>query len=188
MHANSINELKKMDLFDLGVVLTICCTGGLDMVNEEHLARLTDFTQHCCLFHALKAVDPMEPGFDHNLLSTLLSLRKILGRISAPAQDFICLCMQQRFTEQEMQQRGLLVGQSAGVTANNLLNSPWILNGETNSAAPKRSGAEENGGDDDMMKLSIKELLNVSSDWKDVNNLRGGAGGAGGFPGQEPLS
>jgi len=39
-----------------------------------------------------------------------------------------------------------------------------------------------------MLKLTIKELLNVSSDWKDVNNLRGGNGGGGGFPGQEPLS
>ena len=42
---------------------------------------------------------------------------------------------------------------------------------------------------DNSLRLSIKELLNVSSDWKDVNNLRGGQGGAaGGFPGQEPLS
>ena len=43
-----------------------------------------------------------------------------------------------------------------------------------------------------MLRLTVKELLNVSSDWKDVNNLRGGngggAGGAGGIPGQEPLS
>ena len=38
------------------------------------------------------------------------------------------------------------------------------------------------------MQLSIKELLNVSSDWKDVNNLRGGNKGAGSFPGQEPLT
>ena len=91
-----------MDLFDLGVVLTICTTGGLDMVNEEHLARLTDFTQHCCFIHAIKAVDVNEPGFDNNLLPTLLSLRKILNRISGPAQDFICLCMMQRFTEQEL--------------------------------------------------------------------------------------
>ena len=44
IYVNSIQELKKMDLFDLGVVLTICTTGGLDMLNEEHLARLTDFT------------------------------------------------------------------------------------------------------------------------------------------------
>ena len=35
-----------------------------------------------------------EPDFDHHLLPTLLSLRKILNRISGPAQDFICLCMQ----------------------------------------------------------------------------------------------
>ena len=34
------------------------------------------------------------------------------------------------------------------------------------------------------LKLTLKELLNVSSDWKDVNNLKGGNGGAaGGIPG-----
>jgi len=35
IYGNSIVELKKNDLFDLGIVLTICATGGLDMVNEE---------------------------------------------------------------------------------------------------------------------------------------------------------
>lgn len=40
-----MKELKKNDLFDLGVVLTICATGGLDMVNEEFLAKLSDFSQ-----------------------------------------------------------------------------------------------------------------------------------------------
>lgn len=38
-----------------------------------------------------------------------------------------------------------------------------------------------------MLKLSIKELLNASSDWKDVNSIRG-ANGGGGLAGQEPLS
>jgi hypothetical protein len=36
----SLSELKKQDLFDLGVVLTICATDGLDMVNEEYVAQL----------------------------------------------------------------------------------------------------------------------------------------------------
>ena len=99
IYTNSINELKKNDLFDLSVVLIICATGGLDMVNEEHLARLTDFSQHCCIIHAINAIDPSVPDFDPNLLSTLTSLRKILGRISSQAQDFICVCMQQRFTD-----------------------------------------------------------------------------------------
>ena len=80
-----------------------------------------------------------------------------------------------------MQQRGLLVAQSPGVTANSLLNSPWILSGSASSVAHKRSS--DDGDQDNMLKLSIKELLNVSSDWKDVNNLGGGAGGGGGFPG-----
>lgn len=30
--AQSIKELKKLDLFDLGVMLTICASGGLDVV------------------------------------------------------------------------------------------------------------------------------------------------------------
>ena len=54
----SINELKKNDLFDLGIVLTICATGGLDMVNEEQLVKLVDLPSQCCLIHALNQVDP----------------------------------------------------------------------------------------------------------------------------------
>ena len=99
MYANSIYELKKYDLFDLGVVLTICATGGLDCVNEDQLSKLANFSMHCCLIHAILDVDPSKPEFDSNLLSTLVSLRKIFNRISPAAQDFICLCMQQRFTE-----------------------------------------------------------------------------------------
>ena len=86
----SVNELKKNDLFDLGVVTFICATGGLDMVNEDQMAKLTDFSYHCCPIHALQAVDPSAPGFDMSLLSTLLSLRKIFSRISLEAQEFIC--------------------------------------------------------------------------------------------------
>ena len=74
-------------------MLTICATGGLDMVNEDHLSRLVDFSQHCCVIHALNAVDTSMPDFDVGLLTTLVSLRKIFTRISAAAQDFICQCM-----------------------------------------------------------------------------------------------
>ncbi len=82
IYTNSINELKKYDLFDLSVVLTICATGGLDMVNEDHLARLADFSQACCLIHAINDVDTESEHFDRSLLSTLLSLQKIFSRIS----------------------------------------------------------------------------------------------------------
>ena len=90
----SMHELKKNDLFDLGIVLTICATGGLDMVNEEQLSKLVDLPSQCCLIHALNRVDPQQPGFDISLLSTLVSLRKILNRISPSAQEFICQCLQ----------------------------------------------------------------------------------------------
>lgn len=32
-------------------------------------------------------------------------------------------------------------------------------------------------GDDNAVNLTLKELLNVSSDWKEVNNLKGQEGG-----------
>jgi serine/threonine protein kinase len=35
-----IKELKKQDLFDLGIVLTLAATGGLEMINEEFLAKV----------------------------------------------------------------------------------------------------------------------------------------------------
>lgn len=40
---NSINELKKIDLFDLGLVLLICATDGFNMVHEEYLEKLCDW-------------------------------------------------------------------------------------------------------------------------------------------------
>jgi hypothetical protein len=72
-------------LFDLGVVLTICATGGLDMVNEDQMSRLTDFSKHCCIIHAVDSVDANKPDFDTSLLSTLVSLRRVFSRISLEA-------------------------------------------------------------------------------------------------------
>jgi hypothetical protein len=34
--------LKKQDLFDLGILLTLASTGGLEMINEEFLAKIPD--------------------------------------------------------------------------------------------------------------------------------------------------
>lgn len=45
----SLMELKKLDLFDLGVLLTIAATGGLDVISEEYF---TDISSSCCLIHA----------------------------------------------------------------------------------------------------------------------------------------
>jgi len=33
----NLKELKKQDLFDLGILLTLAALGGLEMVNEEFL-------------------------------------------------------------------------------------------------------------------------------------------------------
>ena len=57
MYGQSIKEMKKMDLFDLSVCLTISATDGLDMVNEEFLCKLASYKNHCCLLHALTDID-----------------------------------------------------------------------------------------------------------------------------------
>jgi hypothetical protein len=64
------------------------------------------------------------------LRSTLITAKAILSRLSPAAQDFICLCMQQRFTDKEMNvlaNKGTnnFVGEK---TAHELLNHPWISN------------------------------------------------------------
>ena len=57
-----------------------------------------------------------------------------------------CHCMQQRFTEQEMQQRGIQSARS--VSANSLLNSQWIISATSNVSSSKRpGGAEDAVGD-----------------------------------------
>ena len=53
LYSQSIRELKKMDLFDLGVVLLLSATSGFDMINEEYLEKLCDYNMQCCIIHAI---------------------------------------------------------------------------------------------------------------------------------------
>ena len=91
-------------MFDLGVMLTICATGGLDIVAEEDIIKLThiidkqghatvthtssgagrdsrtgagNYSDKCCLIHALDAINIADPIFDIQLMASLLSLRRV---------------------------------------------------------------------------------------------------------------
>jgi serine/threonine protein kinase len=79
---SSFKELKKLDMLDLGITLTICATGGLDIVSEEDILKLTQYTDKCCLIHALDSISVTTPGFDLELMGTMLSLRRVFQRIS----------------------------------------------------------------------------------------------------------
>ena len=81
-YSQSIKELKKYDLFDLGVVLLLCATSGFDMINEEYLEKLCDYSMQCCIIHAIQDINPQQEGFDSSLLTTLVTLRKIFDRLS----------------------------------------------------------------------------------------------------------
>ena len=151
------------------------------MVNQEFLAKLSNFSQQCCFIHALRDVDTTSEDFDLSLISTLVSLRKILNRISPQAQEFICVCMQQRFTEPELQQLSKRKKKNFQfTTTHHLLNNQWMMSDTTNSNKNKQSKRNSYKDqtsvidcDDNAVLLSLKELLNVSSDWKEVNQLKG---------------
>jgi hypothetical protein len=38
----------------LGVLIILASTGGLEMINEEFLAKLPGIQTSCCLIHAVK--------------------------------------------------------------------------------------------------------------------------------------
>ncbi len=48
-------EMKKMDLFDLGVMLVIAATGGLDVISEEAIGQMITLQTSCCILHAVSA-------------------------------------------------------------------------------------------------------------------------------------
>ena len=49
----SLIELKKLDIFDLGVLLIIAATGGLDVISEESISSLSNLSTTCCIIHAV---------------------------------------------------------------------------------------------------------------------------------------
>ena len=53
-----------------------------------------------------------------------MAQKRILGRLSAQAQDFICKCMQQRFSQVEFKKDNRL---GSLMTTSDMLTHPWIL-------------------------------------------------------------
>ena len=50
---SGMKELKKIDLFDLGIMLTHASLGGLDLINEDFLAKIPEIQTQCCIIHAV---------------------------------------------------------------------------------------------------------------------------------------
>ena len=67
------------------------------------------------------------------------------------------------------------------MTTSDMLTHSWILVSDQDGAKGKKKGQY---ADNIKVRLSLKELLNVSSDWKDVNkkNPTGGPAFGGGLP------
>lgn len=73
-------------------MLTLCATDGLDFLNEEYVEKLTKWSKHCCIAHAVARIDATNLAPELKL--TLVTLKHVLCRISPNATDFICQLMQ----------------------------------------------------------------------------------------------
>jgi len=101
--------------------------------------------------------------------------------------------MQQRFSQWEITKEGK---PAKVMTTSDMLTHPWILTATDNGSGAGALGnkkkvghlgslsvvdpslAKSGGGSGSQnLKLTLKELLSVSSEWKDVNKKNTGAGG-----------
>jgi hypothetical protein len=102
-----------------------------------------------------------------------MTLIKVFNRLSENCQDFLCSCMQQRFSKNEVKKYQM----TRVCTATDLRNHPWLSSDETvEQANIKKKKSQFNLHKDDNVSviLSLKELLNVSSDWLDVKSTHKG--------------
>jgi hypothetical protein len=159
-----VKELKKQDLFDLGIVLTLAGTGGLEMINEEFLAKIPNIQTSCCLIHSIKNLSAKSEKADKQVMTLI----KVFNRISENGRDFICMCMQQRFSKNEMKKYQI----TQVWTATDLRNHKWLQDNEKGDSNIKKKKSQFNLHNDGNVSviLSLKELLNVSSDWMDVKS------------------
>ena len=107
--------MKKLDLFDLGVMLIIAATGGLDVISEETISAIPGLSTSCCLLHAVNKSSTTN--------KSIIVIRKILSRLSSSAQDFLCKCLQQRYSANEMKK----MATSKVMTTSDMLTHSWIL-------------------------------------------------------------
>lgn len=72
--------MKKLDLFDLGVLLIIAATGGLDVISEESISAILNLNTSCCILHAVQGGSKTpQTG------KAIQVIRRILNRLSTQA-------------------------------------------------------------------------------------------------------
>ena len=132
------------------------------MVNEEFLAKVPNIQTSCCLLHAIKTYQLRLQKQDKQIMTLI----KMFNRLSENYQDFICLCMQQRFTKNEMKKYEI----TQVCTVGELRNHSWLSGNTDYFESKKQSQCDLHNDGKVSVILSLKELLNVSSDWMDHKN------------------
>ncbi len=105
----SSEEQKSQDVFDLGHILLVAATGGLELLNQEAL----DFPKEeadCCLMHQLKK-------YEESKTDCYLKLTDLIGpeRFSPDFLDLLCKCLkfdQSRSTPRELLSHPWITGRN----------------------------------------------------------------------------
>ena len=67
-------------------MLTLASLGGMDILNEEFLAKIPNIQTSCCLIHCIKTYCAKSQKQDKQALTLL----KIFNRLSENYLDFLC--------------------------------------------------------------------------------------------------
>ena len=102
----SLEELKAQDIFDLGHILLVAATGGLELLNQDSL-QVTPTEEDDDFLHAVLRTEASDPDC-YIKLADLLSE----ARIDKQFLDLICKCMRFDPTDRS--------------SAPALLSHPWI--------------------------------------------------------------
>ena len=74
-------ELKKLDLFDLGIILIVASMGGMDVISEEFISQIPNLNSSCCFFHAFLSHSKSALPKNFNK-KAFLALKRITERLS----------------------------------------------------------------------------------------------------------
>ena len=98
-------------------MLALAAIGGLEMIDEDFLVTIPQIQTTCCIIHAVQ-----NHAGKSEKDKRVLTLLKIFDRLSEDCREFICACMQQRFSKNEMKRYQI----KEVYTASDLRTHAWL--------------------------------------------------------------
>ena len=93
-------------------------------MSEESISAIANISHSCCILHAVQGQQSNLSSGASKSSQAITLIKKILNRLSTQAQDFICKCMQQRFSINEIKKEGK---PAKVMSTTDMLMHQWIL-------------------------------------------------------------